>query len=187
MSSGGTYPNHRPGPAADLPRPRVYRRGKGTVFPYRPSTAFTFHCFLLPFRCLTNAFPLSFFLPFRCRFPAFPLPYHCPLTAFPLPFHFPLSFPLLFRCFSTFHCPIAVLPLPYHRPSTVLSLPFHRPPAGGDDPRAPERTDQLHHTQPCGRVSRRRDCHLMAPPCTVSRCYNGINRGCHQHDSLGDG
>ena len=28
--------------------------------------------------------------------------------------------------------------------------------------------------------SRRRDCHLTAPPCTFIRCFNRVNRGCRQ-------
>ena len=35
--------------------------------------------------------------------------------------------------------------------------------------------------------SRRRDCHLMAPPCTFIRCFNRDKQGVHQHASLADG
>ena len=35
--------------------------------------------------------------------------------------------------------------------------------------------------------SRRLDCHLMAPPVFFVGVPTGINRGCHQNDSLADG
>ena len=38
-----------------------------------------------------------------------------------------------------------------------------------------------------GGSSRRRDCHLMAPPVPLSGVSIAINRGCHQNDSLADG
>ena len=39
-----------------------------------------------------------------------------------------------------------------------------------------------------GRLSRWRDCHLMAlPPSPSAGVSTGINRGCHQNDSLADG
>ena len=36
-------------------------------------------------------------------------------------------------------------------------------------------------------TSRRRDCHLMARPCTFIRCFNTDKQGCHQNDCLADG
>ena len=56
-----------------------------------------------------------------------------------------------------------------------------------------ERGVQRVNCMPCAgsglESSRRRDCHLMAPPCTFIMCFNrDINRGCHQHDrTLADG
>ena len=38
-----------------------------------------------------------------------------------------------------------------------------------------------------GGNSRRRDCHLMAPPVSLVGVSIGINRGCHQNDSLAGG
>ena len=38
-----------------------------------------------------------------------------------------------------------------------------------------------------GHSSRRRDCHLMAPPYTFGWVFFGMNRGCNQNDSLADG
>ena len=38
-----------------------------------------------------------------------------------------------------------------------------------------------------GRHSRRRDCHLMAPPVPLAGVSTGIIQGCRQHDSLANG
>ena len=39
----------------------------------------------------------------------------------------------------------------------------------------------------CGTNSHRRDCHLITPPLTLLGVSIGINRGCHEHDSLAVG
>ena len=57
-------------------------------------------------------------------------------------------------------------------------LPLGGPSFSGSDHTAnnyPQRGSKMTNWQ--GGISRRRDCHLMAPPCTFIRCFNGDKQG----------